>query len=86
MKTPLVSICCITYNHEPYIKDTLNGFLSQKTTFPFEIVISDDCSKDNTHKIITNYIRKYPDLFRDVSPSHNMGSFANFTYVQEQAK
>ncbi len=86
MKTPLVSICCITYNHEPYIKDTLNGFLSQKTTFPFEIVISDDCSKDNTHKIITNYIRKYPDLFRDVSPSRNMGSFANFTYVQEQAK
>ena len=83
---PLVSICCISYNHEPYIKDALNGFLSQKTTFPFEIVICDDCSKDNTHKIIKDYADKHPDIFRDVSPSHNIGSSANFIYVQECAK
>lgn len=83
---PLVSICCISYNHEPYIKDALNGFLSQKTTFPFEIVISDDCSKDNTHKIIKDYADKHPDIFRNVSSSHNIGSSKNFIYVQECAK
>lgn len=86
MEKPLVSICCITYNHEKYIRDALKGFVMQKTNFPFEIVISDDCSKDNTRAIIKEYNEKYPDLFRDISPDENMGAFANFQYVQEQAK
>lgn len=86
MKEPLVSICCISYNHEPYIKDALEGFLLQKTAFPFEIVISDDCSKDGTHAIINDYVHKYPDLFQDMSPKHNLGLFENFTYVQEHAR
>lgn len=86
MKEPIVSICCITYNHEPYIKDALDGFLMQKTTFPFEIVISDDCSKDGTHTIIKEYIQKYPNIIRDISPKHNLGLFENFVYVQEQAQ
>lgn len=85
-QSPLVSICCITYNHEPYIRDALEGFVMQKTNFPFEIVISDDCSKDNTRAIIAEYKEKYPDLFRDVSPEKNMGSFANFRYVQDCAR
>ena len=86
MKTPFVSICCITYNHEPYIKDTLEGFVNQKTNFPFEIIISDDCSKDKTRDIIEEYKAKYPELIRDISPQKNMGSQANFYYVQEQAE
>lgn len=86
MESPLVSICCITYNHEPYIKDALDGFVMQKTNFPFEIVISDDCSKDRTREIIAEYKAKYPDLIRDVSPKKNMGSSANFIYVQQCAK
>lgn len=85
MEKPLVSICCITFNHERYIKDALDGFVMQKTTFPFEIVISDDCSKDNTRAIIEEYKEKYPNLIRDISPKKNKGAFANFTYVQEQA-
>ena len=86
MKEPLVSICCVAYNHEQYIKDALDSFLSQKTTFPIEIVISDDCSKDGTHGIIKEYVQKYPDLIRDISPKQNLGLFENFTFVQEQAK
>lgn len=86
MQEPLVSICCVAYNHEQYIKDALESFLSQKTTFPVEIVISDDCSKDGTHAIIKEYVEKYPDMFRDISPTQNLGLFKNFTYVQEQAR
>ena len=41
---PLVSICCITYNHKEYIRDALDGFLSQRTDFPYEILINDDAS------------------------------------------
>lgn len=85
MKDVLVSICCITYNHELYIKDVLDGFVMQKTDFPFEIVISDDCSKDGTRKAIDEYKAKYPEHIRDISPKENMGSMQNFLYVQRSA-
>ena len=86
MMKPLVSICCITYNHEHYIKDALDGFVMQKTDFPFEIVISDDCSKDGTRKVIDEYKAKYPNLMRDISPEQNMGAMRNFWYVQRNAQ
>ena len=78
---PLVSICCITYNQEKYIAQCLDGFIMQKTTFPFEIVISNDCSTDNTYEIINKYKEKYSYLFKDVSPSKNLGSINNFYYT-----
>lgn len=86
MEKPLVSICCITYNHEHYIKDALDGFIMQNTNFLYEIVISDDCSKEGTRKVIEEYKKKYPSLIRDVSPEKNMGSSENFIYVQQCAK
>lgn len=49
---PLVCISCITYNHAPYIRECLEGFLMQKTNFPFEILIHDDASTDGTADII----------------------------------
>ena len=44
MAPPLVSICCITYNHAQFIRKCLDGFLMQETNFPIEILIHDDCS------------------------------------------
>lgn len=63
---PLVSISCITYNHEPYIEDTLEGFLIQETNFPFEILIHDDASTDGTPKIIRKYELKYPKIIKPI--------------------
>lgn len=83
---PLVSICCITYNHESYIRECLNGFISQKTNFPVEIVISNDCSTDNTQLIIDEYKKQYPDIFRDVSPHQNLGAIQNFYYTLNKCK
>ena len=54
--TPLVSICTITYNHEKYIAEALDSFLMQETDFPFEIVIVDDCSPDDTAEVIKKYM------------------------------
>ena len=48
----LVSISCITYNHAPYIRQCLDGFLMQKTDFAFEVLIHDDASTDGTAKIM----------------------------------
>ena len=51
-KKPLASICCITYNHKPYIAKAIEGFLMQKTNFSFEILIHDYASTDGTNGII----------------------------------
>lgn len=60
----MVSICCATFNHEKYIKKTLEGFLCQKTNFKYEILINDDCSSDGTRAILKEYIYKYPEIFK----------------------
>lgn len=54
----LVSISCITYNHEKFIVDAIEGFLMQKTNFNYEILIHDDASTDRTTDIIREYQRK----------------------------
>lgn len=71
---PLVSICCLTYNHEPYIKQALDSFLMQQTNFAFEIVIHDDASTDNTAKIIEEYTQKYPEIFKPLLQTENQRS------------
>lgn len=57
----LVSVCCCTYNHEPYIRDCLEGFVKQKTDFPVEYIIHDDASNDKTPRIVLEYAKAYPD-------------------------
>ena len=71
---PLVSICCITYNHENYIRDAIEGFLMQKTNFAFEILIHDDASTDRTADIIREYEAKYPELIKPIYQSENQFS------------
>lgn len=70
----LVSICCITYNHEKYIADAIEGFLMQKTDFPIEIIIHDDASTDRTPEIIRSYHERYPDLIKSIYQSVNQYS------------
>ena len=69
-----VSIICTTFNHERYIKDALDGFLAQKTTFRYEIVIHDDASTDNTQEIIKSYQEKYPGLIKCILQTENQYS------------
>ena len=54
----LVQICCLTYNHEKFIRDCLDGFVMQKTNFKYEVLIHDDASTDGTADIIREYERK----------------------------
>ena len=67
----LVSIGCVTYNHGDFIRDAIEGFLMQKTTFPVKIVIFEDCSTDNTANVIRKYQSKYPYLFNVFIQSEN---------------
>ena len=75
----MVSICCITYNHEKYIADAIEGFLMQETTFPFEIIIGEDCSSDRTREIAIQYKNKYPILIKIITSEINVGATKNFS-------
>ncbi len=74
IQSPLVSVRCITYNHEPYIAQALDGFLMQKTTFPFEVIVHDDASPDKTADIIREYERKYPRIIKAICQTENQYS------------
>lgn len=63
-KNPVVSVHMITYNHEPYIRQAIEGVMMQKTDFEFELVIGEDCSQDKTREICFEYQKKYPDKIR----------------------
>ena len=56
-----VSILCNVYNHEKYLRECLESLVNQKTNFKYEILVHDDCSTDNSKKIIEEYYKKYPD-------------------------
>jgi len=80
---PLVSVCMITYNHEPYIAQAIEGVLTQQTAFPFELIIGEDCSTDGTRKIVFSYQKKYPDVIRVVTSGKNVGSKMNSFRTEE---
>lgn len=71
---PIVSVRCMTYNHEKYIENALDSFLMQETNFPFEIIVHDDCSKDRTAEIIEEYAKCYPNIIRAMYENENQYS------------
>ncbi len=74
---PLLSVRLITYNHEKYIGSAIEGALMQKTDFPVEIVVGDDCSTDRTPGIIEQYRAKYPEIIRVLDRGVNLGAKVN---------
>lgn len=67
----LVTIICLVYNHEPYLRQCLDGFVMQKTDFKVEAIVHDDCSSDNSALIIKEYAEKYPDLIKTIFEKEN---------------
>lgn len=74
-ETPIkLSVTCMAYNHAPYIRQTLEGFVNQRTDFPYEVLISDDASTDGTDAVIREYAEKYPQLIRPFYQKKNLFS------------
>lgn len=69
----MVTVVCITYNQEPFISEALESFISQKTDFKFKVFVGDDCSSDNTPRIIKEYAERYPDIIVPFLRASNMG-------------
>ena len=70
----LVSIRCITYNHAPYIRQCLDGFVMQKANFRFEAIVHDDASTDGTADIVREYAEKYPEIIKPIFQTENQYS------------
>ncbi len=72
-KNTKLSVLFITYNHEPYLRRSLDGILMQECDFEYEIVVGEDCSTDNTRAILIEYKEKYPDKFVLLFREKNFG-------------
>ena len=70
----MVTIRCITYNHEPYIRQCLEGFVMQETNFRFEAIVHDDASTDGTAAIVREFAEKYPDIIKPIFETENQYS------------
>ncbi len=72
-----LEVVCLAYNQVEFIRDALDGFVMQKTDFPFQVLIGDDCSTDGTSEIIAEYAKKYPDIIKHFRREQNIGAQAN---------
>ena len=75
--SPIVSVVCITYNQQNFIKRVIEGFLTQQVNFPIEIIISDDASDDGTAGIISEYAELHQKLITPIIRKKNVGQWRN---------
>lgn len=71
-----VSAIVMTYNHAKFIAQALDSVLMQKTKFPFELLITEDCSTDGTREIVIEYQKRFPDKIRLLLSERNLRSNA----------
>lgn len=85
-ENPLVSVVMLAYNHDKYIGQAIEGVLAQKSTFPFELIIANDCSTDDTLKICREYQQKNPNIIRILPRDKNLGMSKNFSDALQNSK
>ena len=81
----MVTVVCITYNHEDYIAQALDSFLMQKTDFKFKVFVGEDCGPDRTADIVREYAEKYPDIIVPFIRKENMGAQRNLIDMCQRA-
>lgn len=81
-----VSVCITTFNLAPFIAQAIDSVIDQRVNFPYEIIISDDCSKDDTQKILENYREKYPHLIKILFNEVNVGATKNTVKILSEAR
>ncbi len=86
VKAPLISVHMITYNHEPYLAEAIEGVIRQQTEFPFELIIGEDCSTDKTREIALAFQRHKPDKVAVLYSDSNVGALHNSTRVLQKTR
>ena len=85
---PKVSVCMITYNHEQYIVQALEGVFMQQCDFEIEIILSNDCSTDGTHRVVTDFLSNHNQsgIVKYINNKSNLGIIPNFVFALKQCK
>ena len=84
-KRTKISVAVITYNQQETIGQTLDSILMQKGDFDLELVIGEDCSKDNTPAICADYAKRHPDVVKLLPNTKNLGIMANTARIFKAA-
>ncbi|MBP92710.1 MAG: hypothetical protein CMC55_01185 [Flavobacteriaceae bacterium] len=88
MVTPLLSVFVITYKQEDYIEQAIRSILNQETRFDFELIISNDCSPDNTSTVIQSIMSNHSrgSVMRYFEHKENLGMYGNFMFALNQCQ
>lgn len=81
-----VSVIILTFNHEKFINQALDGVLSQKTDFRFEVLVGNDASTDGTDRILCQYQLNYPNELKVFTHRHNIGGTKNLATLLRQTR
>lgn len=81
-----MSVVVIAYNHAAYARQALESFVSQQTPFPFEVIVADDASTDETPEIVAEFAERYPDVVVPVLHTENLGASRNFVDAVRRAR
>jgi glycosyltransferase involved in cell wall biosynthesis len=81
-----VSVLMLVYNHERFISQAIESALMQATDFEYEIIIGEDCSKDDTRRIVVDYELRYPEKIRALLRERNLGMIPNFIESLKECK
>jgi glycosyltransferase involved in cell wall biosynthesis len=82
----MVSIAMITYNHERFLRQSLDSILEQEVNFKYEVIIGEDCSPDNSRAILKEYENRYPNIFKVIYRKENIGATKNAYDVLSHCK
>jgi glycosyltransferase involved in cell wall biosynthesis len=86
MNKPLLSVCLLTYNQAPYVKEAIDTILVQEVNFAWELIIADDYSTDGTREILLEYKKQHPDLIKLILQNKNKGPEGNWLDLMEYPK
>ena len=88
IQSPTVSVCMITYGHEKYIREAIEGVLMQECDFEVELILANDCSPDQTDSVIQDIMTNHPRGFwiKYIKQEVNIGMMPNFIFALQQAK
>lgn len=86
VSTPFASVLMLAYNHAPYLEKSIQCILDQRTNFPFELIIGEDCSTDATREIALNYQRNNPHIIKVITSENNVGALENLRRIENASR
>lgn len=80
-----VSVCIMTYNQRPYLRQCLESIVNQICNFRFEVIVADDYSNDGAREIIEEFAQNYPGVVHPILRDHNVGVTQNYIELHTSA-